>query len=97
LSIIDFKGAYGYKQARYIHSYFQQKTAYALMFEELTGYRVDQIVTLISVEDESSYQVFVERPQNYVEDLLCKIIRYETDNRDLIDEVNRLYAKADNK
>ena len=70
LSVIDFKTSAKPKQAKWIQNYFIQETAYAKMFEELTGKTIESIVTLIAVSDGTS-QLFVEQPSDdYVDQLL---------------------------
>lgn len=58
LSIIDFKTSSKPKKEEWIQDYFSQETAYAIMFQELTGLQVKKLVTIIAVE-KSEPQVFV--------------------------------------
>ena len=44
LSIIDFKTSRKIKKKEWIHNYFAQASAYAIMFEERTGIPVPQLV-----------------------------------------------------
>ena len=69
LSIIDFKTARKPKKKEYIENYFCQATAYAIMYEELTGIPVANIAILICVDDEPA-QIFTEKRNNYVKPLL---------------------------
>jgi genome maintenance exonuclease 1 len=69
LSIIDFKTASKPKKHDWIHSYFMQCAAYAIMYEELTGIPVPQLVILVAVEDEAP-QVFIEKRNPWVPGLL---------------------------
>ena len=69
LSVIDFKTASKSKQHDWIHSYFMQCSAYAIMYEEMTGIPVPQLVVLIAVEDRDP-QVFVEKRNSWVPGLL---------------------------
>lgn len=50
LSIIDFKTSNNNKTEAMIEDYFLQETFYALAFYELTGEKVEQIVTIMTVE-----------------------------------------------
>ena len=50
LAIIDFKTSTKYKREDWIHDYFAQETAYAIMFQELTGLMVKKLVTIIACE-----------------------------------------------
>ena len=53
LSVIDFKTANKERQEGWIDNYFLQTTAYAVMYEEIFGTPIEQIVVLIAGEDES--------------------------------------------
>ena len=50
LAIIDFKTSTKYKREEWIHDYFAQETAYAIMFQELTGLIPKKLVTIIACE-----------------------------------------------
>jgi genome maintenance exonuclease 1 len=78
LSIIDFKTAGKIKQKKHIHNYFKQASGYAVMYEELTGIPVPQIV-IIMVSDEG-YEVFVEKRDNYIFDLIDLVKQYKLIN-----------------
>ena len=69
LSVIDFKTARRPKDKDQIANYFMQASAYAIMFEERFGIPVPQTVIMIAV-DESEPQVFVEKRDKYVKQLL---------------------------
>ena len=75
LSVIDFKTAKRLKRKADIGGYFLQATAYAKMFEELTGINIPQIVILIGVDSSNFSQVLVEKPENYIDEL-----KFELDN-----------------
>jgi ATP-dependent exoDNAse (exonuclease V) beta subunit len=51
LSVIDFKTSTKQKNEEDIQNYFMQCTAYALMFAEITGIWIDDIVVLIATEE----------------------------------------------
>ncbi len=68
LSIIDFKSSRREKKLEYIENYFAQATAYSIMWQQLTGQKIEQIVILITCED-GSIQEFVEKPTSYVKRL----------------------------
>ncbi len=51
LSVIDFKTANKERKEDWIENYFIQTTAYAIMYEELFGKRIDQLVILMAGED----------------------------------------------
>lgn len=72
LSIIDFKGSTKPKRKDDIHNYFLQATAYAEMWNERVGEKIDQIVILISCDD-GTVQVFKEPTKFYKKDLAVAI------------------------
>ena len=76
LSIIDFKGSTRRKSPSKIVNYFCQATAYSIMWHEMMGEEIEQIVILISCEDGAS-QVFVKKPIDYVQELKRMIDLYE--------------------
>ena len=76
LSIIDFKGSTKRKSPSKISNYFCQATAYAIMWHEMMGEAIEQVVILISCEDGAS-QVFVKDPKDYVPELRRSILMYE--------------------
>ena len=69
LSVIDFKTASKPKKHEWIHSYFMQASAYAIMYEELTSIPVPNLVILVAVED-SEPQIFTERRNRWTRGLL---------------------------
>jgi CRISPR/Cas system-associated exonuclease Cas4 (RecB family) len=75
-SIVDFKTARRCKRKEDIDSYFQQATAYAIMFEERTGIVIDQIVIIMAVDDDHNPIVFVEKTKNYIKPLYETIKTY---------------------
>ena len=79
LSIIDFKSSTRPKDKKNIENYFMQCTAYAIMYEELTKIPVDKIVLIVAVEGDDP-QLFVEKRNNYVSDLLYYRDLYEKTN-----------------
>ena len=50
LAIIDFKTSTKTKREEWIDDYFSQETAYAIMFQELTGLIPKKLVTIIACE-----------------------------------------------
>ena len=73
LSVIDFKTSRKEKKEGWIEDYFMQTFAYALMFEELTGMPIEQVVILIACTEEFGVQVF-KKPYSdmaiYIEKLI---------------------------
>jgi len=79
LSVIDFKTSSKPKKKEWISSYFQQTSAYAVMFEERTGIPVDQVVVLIAV-DNSNPQIFVEKRDDHIKDCINTIADFKKEN-----------------
>ncbi len=67
--IIDFKTSSKPKQRDWIHSYFMQASAYAIMAEERYGLTIPRLAIIIAVED-SDPQVFVEHRDDWAELLI---------------------------
>src|SRR5210317_889905 len=87
LSVIDFKTANKERNDSWIENYFLQTTAYAIMYEELFGKVIDQIVILIASED-GTMRSFIKDKKDYV-DKLGKAIEdfykyYEKENKDKV-------------
>lgn len=80
LSVIDFKTSSKLKYKDNIQNYFMQASAYAIMFEERFKIPVSQTVIAIAVEDEEP-QVFIEKRDTYVKDLLYYRDLYESNSR----------------
>jgi CRISPR/Cas system-associated exonuclease Cas4 (RecB family) len=76
LSVIDFKTSKKPKKKEWISSYFQQASAYAVMWEERTGIPINNIVILIAVDGEDP-QLFIEKRDNYIFDCIETIKRYK--------------------
>jgi genome maintenance exonuclease 1 len=80
LSVIDFKTSRKLKKKEWISNYFQQASAYCVMYEERTGIPIDQIVILIAVDEEEP-QVFVEKRDNHIHDCIETIAIYKEQQR----------------
>ena len=76
-SIIDFKTSLREKREEWIENYFEQGTAYSLMYEELTGNKVEQVVVIISVDGMDRPQIFVKDRIDYVDSLMTKVRAYQ--------------------
>ena len=68
LSVIDFKTANKERIDSWNESYYLQCTAYAIMYEELFGKQIDQIVILQAGEDGSCHS-FVKQKKEYLSQL----------------------------
>ena len=75
MSIIDFKGSTKKKHEKDIKNYFMQATAYALMWEERTGQKIENFAILVSCES-GEVQVFEGNPLDYTKDLHKCIVNY---------------------
>lgn len=80
LSVIDFKTARKEKKKEWIGNYFQQASAYCVMWEERTKIPIDQIVIVIAVDD-CPPQVFVEKRDNYIFECMKTIARYKDEQQ----------------
>jgi genome maintenance exonuclease 1 len=78
--IIDFKTSRREKREEWIENYFEQGTGYSLMYEELTGIQINQIVIIISVDGLEQPQVFVKDRIDYVDSLITKIEAYKKEH-----------------
>lgn len=76
ISIIDYKTSKRPKKLDWVKAYFMQETAYAIMWEELTGMPITQLVTIIAVDDNPA-QVFIEHRDNWVRPLQETIKQYK--------------------
>lgn len=80
LSIIDFKTSTKEKQRWWIEDYLIQETAYSIMYAERFGEKIENIVTIIAVEETGEPQVFIEKPGEYLEKLVRRIRTYNERN-----------------
>jgi len=79
VSVIDFKTSTKAKSPSKIKNYFMQETAYAKMFEERYQVPIERIVTIVSVEETGQAQLFVENPNNWIDQLLSLRSQYKTE------------------
>jgi genome maintenance exonuclease 1 len=68
LAVIDFKGSTKTKYKKDIENYFNQATAYALMWQNMTGEKIKKIKILIATED-GTCQIFEEETIKHVSSL----------------------------
>lgn len=73
LSIIDFKTSNNNKTEEMVEDYFLQCTAYAIMYHEMFGVAIDDIVILIAVEKGMAPMVYRKKIDDYVKPLLERI------------------------
>lgn len=70
MSVIDFKTSKRLKTRDEIHTYFMQTAAYAVMFEELTGIPVSQLVIIMAVDDYKEPLVFIEKRDDWISEFI---------------------------
>ena len=68
LSVIDFKTANKERNDEWNKNYYMQTAAYAVMYEELFGTPIDQIVILMASEDGAG-RVFIKDKAEYLPEL----------------------------
>jgi CRISPR/Cas system-associated exonuclease Cas4 (RecB family) len=76
LSSIDFKTSKKIKSHEDIEDYFWQTSAYALMYEELIGEPIHQLVIIMAVEDNQPL-VFIQKTEDHIEGLVKAINFYK--------------------
>ena len=74
LAVIDFKTSTKEKKESWIENYFVQETAYAAMYYERSGVKVDKIVTIIATE-EGGMQIIEKYDLDYYYVLLEEYIQ----------------------
>jgi genome maintenance exonuclease 1 len=72
LSVIDFKTSRKPKKLEHIEDYFIQTCAYSLMYEELIGTPIDNLVIIMAVEN-SEPLIFEQNASDYVMPLVDTI------------------------
>jgi hypothetical protein len=65
LHVIDFKTSAKPKERDWIHGYFMQTSAYAVMFEELTGIPVGRLLIVMGVDDHEP-MIFQEKRNDWI-------------------------------
>ena len=79
LSVIDFKTSRKPKKEEWIDDYYMQTFAYKLMFEEMTGIEIKQIVILVACVESFDVQVF-KKPAKDADEWLEKLVKIMKDN-----------------
>jgi genome maintenance exonuclease 1 len=79
LSVIDFKTSKRIKSITSIEDYFWQTSAYALMYEELIGKPIDNLVIIMAVEDEQPL-LFQQKTEDHIPGLV-KAIKFYKEQR----------------
>lgn len=75
LSIIDYKTKRSNQKEEWLTDHFIQATCYGIMFEELTGIKINQIVILVSSEKNTRME-FVKKPEDYLDLLYSRVNQF---------------------
>lgn len=81
LAVIDFKTKRSPQRVGYVQDYMIQCTAYAIMYEELTGNHVSKVVIMTSSEDGSKC-TFIDDVEVHKPRLMDRIIQYRKMHHD---------------
>jgi len=77
LSIIDFKTSNKLKDITQIGDYFIQTTMYSMMWQEITGMKVEQLVIVMVVNDEPEPFIFIQNRSDWLELTARKMFDYQ--------------------
>lgn len=77
LSIIDYKTSTNFKKKDWIPDYFMQATAYSMMYEEMTGIKIEDLRILIAVETTPEPIIYEEKRSNWILPLLEARKKYD--------------------
>jgi genome maintenance exonuclease 1 len=75
LSIIDYKTKRSNQREEWLTDHFIQATSYGVMFKELTGIKVEQVVILVSSEKNTRME-FMKNPDDYLDLLERRIAQF---------------------
>lgn len=75
ITVGDFKTKRSEQKEEWMHDYFVQTTAYAKMWEELTGQQIEQLVILVSSE-QNTIQEFISEPKNHYNSLTQRLMQF---------------------
>ena len=78
-SVIDFKTSRKPKKEVWIDDYYMQTFAYKLMFEEMTGIEIKQVVVLVACIEQFDVQVF-KKPTSDSDKYLTKLVDIMKEN-----------------
>lgn len=73
LSVVDFKTSNNLKEEHMVEDYFLQSTAYAIMFNEMFGIHIEDIVIVITTEKGLMPQIYKRKIFDYIDPLLQRI------------------------
>ena len=75
MSVIDYKTKRSNQKEEWLTDHFIQATSYSVMFEELTGIKINQIVILVSSEKNTRME-FVKKPEDYLDLLYSRVNQF---------------------
>ena len=78
-SVIDFKTSRKPKKEEWIDDYYMQTFVYKLMFEEMTGIEIKQVVILVACIEQFDVQVF-KKPASDSDKYLTKFVNIMKEN-----------------
>lgn len=76
LSVVDFKTSTRSKPEKYVYDYFLQETFYALGYYEMYGEFVEQIVTIIAVENNGLAMIWKRPVKEFIVPLQTRINQF---------------------
>lgn len=77
VSIIDYKTKRTKQRKEWMQDYFIQTTAYAKMWQELTGQHIEQLVILASSE-QNTFQEFISEPEIFYNVLDQRLMKFKS-------------------
>jgi len=77
LAIVDFKNSRKFRKKEFIKSYFMQCAVYAVMYEELTGTPINDIIIIMAVENRPEGVVYHEKRDDHIGDYIELRKEYE--------------------
>ena len=77
LSIIDYKTKRSKQRTEWMTDYFIQTAAYAKMWQELTGKPIEQLVILVSSE-QNTIQEFTSAPESFYNALTLRVMKFNS-------------------
>ena len=80
LSVIDFKSSTKEKQEAWIFDYLLQETFYSVAYGAMFPERIEQIVTIMAVEETGEPQLFIKKPADYLKPLVERVKKYYAEN-----------------
>jgi len=76
LTVGDFKTKRSNQKEEWMTDYFIQTTAYSKMWQEITGQEIEQLVILVSSE-QNTVQEFIDTPENYTNALNSRLMQFK--------------------